>query len=76
MNNRRRHLLSLAIQMLDKACDYASQALDAEQDSLDNIPENLQSSERTEKMEAVISCLELAVENIDNARESIEEAVS
>ena len=52
MNNKRRDLLKLAVQLLERASGYVSQALDAEQDCLDNMPENLQSSERYEKMEA------------------------
>ena len=41
---------------------------------LDNMPENLQSSERYEKMEAAIDSLEAAIESIDSAKESIGEA--
>ena len=74
MNNKRRDLLKLAVQLLERASGYVSQALDAEQDCLDNMPENLQSSERYEKMEAAIDSLEAAIESIDSAKESIEEA--
>ena len=74
MNNKRRGLLQLAIQTLEKASDYISQALEAEQDCLDNIPENLQSSEAYEKMEAAVDNLESAIDSIDNAKESIEAA--
>lgn len=74
MNKNRRDLLKLAVQMLEKASDYVSQALEGEQDCLDNMPENLQYSEKYEKMEAAIDNLEEAVESIDSAKESIEEA--
>lgn len=74
MNNERRDLLRLAVQVLEKASEYISQALDAEQDCLDNMPENLQWSERCEKMEDAISNLEAALESIDSAKESIEDA--
>ena len=50
MNDRRRQLLKTAIQYLNKAEAYASQALDGEQDCLDNMPEILQQSEKTEKI--------------------------
>lgn len=69
MNNKRRDLLKLAVQLLERASGYVSQALDAEQDCLDNMPENLQSSERYEK-----DSLEAAIESIDSAKESIEDA--
>lgn len=74
MNNKRRDLLRLAIQYLDKACDYVGQALDEEQDCFDNMPENLESSERYEKMESAISNLYDAIEDIDSAKENIEGA--
>ncbi|MBQ8001438.1 MAG: hypothetical protein IJ298_09645 [Ruminococcus sp.] len=67
-------MLKLAVQLLERASGYVSQALDAEQDCLDNMPENLQSSERYEKMEAAIDSLEAAIESIDSAKESIEDA--
>ena len=51
MNNKRRELLRLASGLLSKASDYVSQALDGEQDCLDNMPENLQYSEKYEKIE-------------------------
>lgn len=77
MNNKRRDLLKLAINLLERASGYVDQALDAEQDCLDNMPENLQSSEneRYEKFEAAIANLESAIESIDSAKESIEYAV-
>lgn len=74
MNNKRRELLKQSIQMLEKAFDYVSQALDEEQDCLGGIPENLQASEAYEKMEAAIDNLESAIDSIDSAKESIEVA--
>lgn len=75
MNNKRRDLLKAALQLLDNAYNYVSKALDAEQDCLENMPENLQLSEKCEKMEAAIDSLESAIDSIDNAKESIEAAV-
>ena len=75
MNDKRRStLLQLAVPLLQKASDYVSQVLDAEEDALDNIPENLCGSERYEKIESAIDNLEDAIESIDNAKESIEAA--
>lgn len=74
MNKARRDLLKRAISALETASSYVSYALDQEQDCLDNLPENLESSERYEKMETAIEKLEEAIENIDGAKTCIEEA--
>lgn len=74
MNNKRRDLLKLAVGLLKQASGHVDRALEAEQDCLDNMPENLQFSEKYEKMEAAIENLEAAIESIDSAMESIEAA--
>lgn len=74
MNNKRRQELKKAISFLDKASEIVSEVLDQEEDSIDNIPENLQSSERYESMENVIEHLEEAENLLDEARDSINEA--
>ena len=51
-----------------------SRVLDREQDSLDNIPENLQYSENYERMEAAIEKLEEVIDKIDEIKELIQEA--
>lgn len=61
--------------MLGSAANLVSNALDGEEDSLDNMPENLQSSELYEKKEAVIDALNDASDSIDTAIEKITEAV-
>lgn len=75
MNNKRRNtLLKLAVPLLQKASDYVSQVLDAEEDALDNIPENLCGTERCENIESAVDSLNEAIESIDSAKESIEAA--
>lgn len=75
MNSKRRStLLQLAVPLLQRASEYVSQVLDAEENALDNIPENLCGTERYEKIELAIGNLEDAIESIDNAKESIESA--
>ena len=74
MNNKRRELLKSAIVLLDRASSIVSNALDQEQDCLDNMPENLQMSERYENMEVAVDCLEEAVSHLDDAKNRIEEA--
>ena len=74
MNNRKRDLLKETKIFLDKASELLSKVIEEEEDCLDNIPENLQSSEKYERMEEAIDKLESAIEYIDNAQENIDEA--
>lgn len=74
MNNRKRDKLKEAKILLGKASGLISSVLEEEEDCLDNMPENLQASEKYERMEDAISKLESAVEHIDNAQEDIDEA--
>ena len=53
---------------------YKRQALDSEQDCLDNMPENLLDSEKCRKMEDAIERLEEAVDQIESAKDYINEA--
>ena len=74
MNNQKREKLKLARDYLSKASDIVSSVLDDEQDCLDNMPDNLQYSDRYERMEAAISKLEDGLNNIEAAEECLEEA--
>lgn len=74
MNNQKREKLKLARGFLSKASDIVSSVLDNEQDCLDNMPDNLQYSDRYERMEAAISKLEDGLNNIEAAEECLEEA--
>lgn len=75
MNDKKRSVLKQAILLLGKVSDYVSQVEDDEQDALDNMPENLQSSERYEKIENAIDKLEEAINGIDEVKENIESAM-
>ena len=74
MNRARRELLRSARMALTEAESCVTQALDEEQDCLGNMPENLESSERYEKMEAAVEQMEEALEHINAALESVEAA--
>lgn len=74
MNNQKREKLKLARSYLSKASDIISNVLDDEQDCLDNMPDNLQYSDRYERMEAAVSKLEDGLNNIEAAEECLEEA--
>lgn len=74
MNKERRNLLSKAQSALNTAESYVTQALDDEQDCLGNMPENLEGSERYEKMESAIEQMEEALDHISSATEALESA--
>lgn len=76
MNKRRRDLLVSARPLLDRAANIIEQVAEQENDCVDNIPENLQGSERYEKMEKAVENLEAALEHIENAKDCLDEAVS
>ena len=75
LNNKRRKKLKQAISLLDSVYEIIFQVAEEEQDCFDNLPENLQESDRGEKMEEAISELENAAEKIDEGKESIENAM-
>lgn len=62
--------------LLGTASTLVTTALDEEEDSLDNIPENLQTSEQYEKKEAIVDLLNDASDSIDTAIEKIGEAIA
>lgn len=62
--------------LLGTAFGLVSTALEQEEDALDNMPENLQGSERYEDIEAAVDLLNDASECIDSAIEKINEASS
>lgn len=72
MNKQRRTRLSEAHSLLGRAVSIVERAKDEEQDSFDNLPENLQSSERGEIMEEAIDELQTAIDSINDAMEHID----
>ena len=72
MNNTKRKRLKTAITLIEQANDIISDVAENEQDCLDNMPENLQMSDRYETMENCVSSLEDVVSQLDNAVEGIE----
>ena len=76
MNNRRRtQILINALPLLDRVFDIVNNVCDEEQDALDNMPENLQSGSRYEKIEEAISFLEDAMDEIEGAVSNLQEAI-
>lgn len=62
MDDRRRGQLRDALNMLSNAASVVERVCDKEQDCVDNYPENLQSTERFEKMEDALDSLNDALE--------------
>ncbi len=74
MNDKRRKRLSEASSLLSRASDIISDVIDEEQDCLDNMPENLQYSDRYESMEAAIDRLNDALSELASVEDSLSEA--
>lgn len=74
MNEKRRKLLKKAVNELEKASSIVDAVSEEEQNCLDNIPDNLQESEMSYRMENAIDCLQDAIEDIENAIEKVKEA--
>ena len=55
--------------MLNKVSTIIDSARDGEQDALDNMPENLEGTDRYEKMEIAVDNMEDAIEKIDRVVE-------
>lgn len=75
MNNARRDRLKDAIQLLNSATSIVDDVVDKEGDAMDNMPENLQESERFAAMEEAVDLLNDATESIGEAIELIGQAV-
>lgn len=75
MDDKRRGRLRDALRMLSNAAFIVETVCDKEQDCVDNYPENLQSTERFEHMEAAVDSLNDALEKIDDAKGHIESAI-
>lgn len=76
MNNKRRNRLNVAILELENASDIINEVYDEESDALNNMPENLESSDRYIKMEECVDYLEDAISMIDEATGALREVVS
>lgn len=71
MNKKRREELGRAEHYINMARDIVQSAMDDEQFSLFNIPENLQCTDQYDKMEDAVDSLSDAIESLDDAKEQI-----
>jgi poly-gamma-glutamate capsule biosynthesis protein CapA/YwtB (metallophosphatase superfamily) len=75
MNDKRRKSIRTAIEHLNRASVIIDQVSDEESDALDNIPENLQDSDRYVAMEDAIESLSDADEAVNDAIEKLEQSI-
>lgn len=61
--------------MLNQAQEIVSSVKDEEQDALDNLPENLQNSERAENMSDAISVMEEVEGSIQEASDTLDDVI-
>lgn len=76
MNDKKRNQLGLAMGYLNAASQIVSDIASEEEDCMDNMPENLQGSDRYSAMEDAVSELEDAESDIESAIEHINSAVN
>ncbi len=76
MNEKRRTALLEAAGFLDSASDLIRRTLTQEAMSMDNVPDNLRSAGRFDRMDDAIEAMEEAIQNIDDAKESLRQARS
>lgn len=74
MNNNRRKEIRNVIEQLEGLQCQIENIRDDEQDYIDNIPENLQESERHETAETAVENLDLAIESFDELISNLSES--
>lgn len=75
MNKSRREKLRSALHFLKRATEITESVCDEEEDCAANFPENLQGTERYEKMEAAIDSMNEAIDSISDATDLINSAL-
>ena len=75
MNEKRRGRLQDALNMLNSVTAIVESVCDSEQDCMDNYPENLQGTEKYERMESAVDRLNDALENIEEVKGYIQSAL-
>lgn len=72
MNNNRRKYLRVAHEHLEKAKEIIETAQSEEQDSFDNLPENMQGGDQGQKLEENVDAMQTAVDACEEALSSLE----
>jgi len=72
LNEKKRSKLRTAIKYADMIIEIADQVAEQENDAMDNMPENLQYSERYERMENAVNCLESVSDAMGQVKDLLE----
>ena len=75
MNKQRRATLNQISELISNVYEDLESCKDQEEEYRDNMPENLQGSERYEKADNAVNMLEEALESLQQAMDNIEEVV-
>lgn len=75
MNKQRRKQLEGVISKIEEAKEVLENLKDEEEDYRDNFPENLVTSEKYEKAETAVFCMEEAAQALEDAIDQINEAI-
>lgn len=75
MNAARRNKLQEAVKLLDLASEIVDTVHDQENDCVENYPENLQGTDAYQNMEEAADYLADAMDQIEEAKGSIESAI-
>ena len=76
MNKQRRYKLQKIYEIISDAMENLEILMNEEEEYKDNIPENLQNSERYEKAEEACDNLYEAISNLEEALDYIENAIN
>lgn len=73
MNNQRRKRLKEVIDLINQANSIIEEVKDEEEEALNNLPENLQDTERAESMQECIDQLEEIYDDLTDRSTELEE---
>ena len=76
MNNVRRKNIEKVIGMISDARSLLEELMSEEEEYRDNMPENLQGSERYEKADEACYAMEEAIGNMEDIESSLEEVIA
>ena len=76
MNKNRRKRIADLRERIDIIKNELDEVIEEEQDARDKLPNNLQDSEKAEKMDDTIGSIEYAIGNLEETIENLDEAVS
>lgn len=75
MNKMNRKQLSALISRIETIHEELDEIKDCEEEKFDNMPENLQESDRGETLSEIIDFLDAAAEDLNDAVEQIQNAI-